>query len=397
MMQPRAWIEIDAASLAHNATVFRRAIPAGTRLGILVKANGYGHGMLVAAHAAMAGGADQLMVVSIEEALALRAAGLTAPVLVVYPIDPGAVDEAVAAGLEVSVSGVAGTQRLIEAWSAGRARSDGDVLRLHVEVDSGMGRGGVAPRDLPDVISQIDAAGSIDVLGIWTHLADGTDPDRSRAQVVAFDAAVTSLAARGRPIPLRHVAATEGVFVGTGPTYEMVRIGLGFYGELGVDVEPATKLASLAAELRPAMTVAARPARLEWMPAGAQVGYGGEWTAERPSLIATLPIGYADGWTRRYWPGASALCRGRRVPLVGRVSMDSVCVDVTDLGEIGMDEPFVLLGGQGDERITPVELARLRGSIPNEVFCAFGPRLARRTVNEPGVPTDPTRPTGARG
>ena len=129
------------------------------------------------------------------------------------------------------------------------------------------------------------------------------------------------------------------------------------------------------------MTVAARPARLEWMPAGASIGYGGEWTAERPSLIATLPIGYADGWTRRYWPGADALVRGRRVPLVGRVSMDSVCADVTDVGELGMDEPFVLLGGQGDERITPVELARLRDTVPNEVFCAFGPRLARRTVN----------------
>ena len=119
------------------------------------------------------------------------------------------------------------------------------------------------------------------------------------------------------------------------------------------------------------------------MPAGASVGYAGEWTAERPSLIATLPIGYADGWTRAYWPGASALVRGRRVPLVGRVSMDSVCADVTDAadgGEIGMNEPFVLLGGQGDERITPVDLARLRQSIPNEVFCAFGPRLGRRTI-----------------
>jgi alanine racemase len=120
------------------------------------------------------------------------------------------------------------------------------------------------------------------------------------------------------------------------------------------------------------------------MPAGSTVGYGSEWTAERPSLVATLPIGYADGWTRRYWPGASALVRGRRFPLVGRVSMDSVCVDVTDAagdaGDVGYDEPFVLLGGQGEERITPVELARLRGSIPNEVFCDFGSRLERHLV-----------------
>jgi alanine racemase len=387
-MQPRAWIEVDAGALAHNADVFRRAIPDTTRLGILVKADGYGHGMVVAARAAIAGGADQLMVVSIEEGLALRAAGLHGPILVVYPIDPAAVDEAMAAGLEVSVGGADGAQRLIQAWVDSLARASGQTLRLHIEVDSGMGRGGVQPADLPAVVAAIDAAGGIEIAGIWSHLADGTDAARSAAQVQAYERALTSVAATGRTLPARHMAATEGVFVGTGPAYEMVRIGLGFYGELGVDVAPTPALAALAAELRPAMTVAARPARLEWMPPGSPIGYGSEWVAERPSLIATLPIGYADGWTRRYWPGASALVRGRRVPLIGRVSMDSVCVDATDAagdGDLTLQEVFVLLGGQGPERITPVELARLRGSIPNEVFCAFGPRLGRITVGDEGA------------
>jgi alanine racemase len=387
-MQPRAWIEVDAGALAHNADVFRRAIPDTTRLGILVKADGYGHGMVVAARAAIAGGADQLMVVSIEEGLALRAAGLHGPILVVYPIDPAAVDEAMAAGLEVSVGGADGARRLIQAWVDSLARASGQTLRLHIEVDSGMGRGGVQPADLPAVVAAIDAAGGIEIAGIWSHLADGTDAARSAAQVQAYERALTSIAATGRALPARHMAATEGVFVGTGPAYEMVRIGLGFYGELGVDVAPTPALAALAAELRPAMTVAARPARLEWMPTGSPIGYGGEWVAERPSLIATLPIGYADGWTRRYWPGASALVRGRRVPLIGRVSMDSVCVDATDAagdGDLTLQEVFVLLGGQGPERITPVELARLRGSIPNEVFCAFGPRLGRITVGDEGA------------
>lgn len=384
-MQPRAWITVDPSALAHNAGVFRRAIPATTRLGILVKANGYGHGMLVAARAAIAGGADQLMVASMEEALALRAAGIDAPILVVYPIDPAAVDEAAAADLEVSVSGVESARRLLEAWAASRA---GGRLRVHIEVDSGMGRGGVAPADLPAVVAALDAADGIEIAGIWSHLADGTDPDRSATQVRAYEAALAAIAATGRALPPRHIAATEGVFVGTGPAYEMVRIGLGFYGELGVDVVPSPALAALAGELRPTMTVSARPARLEWMPAGSPIGYGGEWIAERRSLVATLPIGYADGWTRAYWPGASALVRGRRVPLIGRVSMDSVCVDATDAsidGDLRPDEVFVLLGGQGDERITPVELARLRGSIPNEVFCAFGPRLGRIAVRDEGA------------
>jgi alanine racemase len=387
-MQPRAWIEIDAGALANNARVFRRAIPSGTRLGILVKANGYGHGMLVAARAAVAGGADQLMVVSIEEALALRVAGIEVPVLVVYPIDPDAVDDAVGGRIEVSVSGVGSAARLLEGWATSRARADGATLRLHVEVDTGMGRGGVRPEDVPGVVASIDAAGQIEIVGIWSHLAEGTDPDRTATQVRDYEAALASVAATGRALPARHMTATEGLFVGTGPTYDMVRMGLAFYGELGLDVEPAPTLAAVAADLRRAMTVGARPARLEWMPAGASVGYGGEWTATRRSLIATLPIGYADGWTRRYWPGAEALVRGRRVPVVGRVSMDSITLDVTDIahegGELRMDEPFVLLGVQGDERITADDLARLRGSNPNEVFCAFGPRLTRLTIGEVG-------------
>lgn len=385
-MHQRAWIEVDATALAHNAGVFRRAIPAGTRLAILVKANGYGHGMLVAARAAIAGGADQLMVVSLEEGLALREAGLTIPVLVVYPIDARSIDEALAGDLELSVAGVDSGRRLVAAWGSSRARADGRTLRLHVEVDTGMGRGGIQPPDLPGVVVAIDAAGGIDFAGIWSHLADGADPIRSAVQVRAYEAALASIAATGRALPPRHLSATEGVFVATGPAYDLVRVGLGFYGELGLGIEPAPALAALAAELRPAMTVAVRPARLEWLPAGSPVGYGGEWVAPRRSLIATLPIGYADGWTRRYWPGASALVRGRRVPLVGRVSMDSVCADATDVaavdGDLSLDDIFVMLGGQGDERITPNELASIRGSLPNEVFCAFGPRLGRITVGD---------------
>jgi alanine racemase len=385
-MQSRAWVETDAGALAHNVGVIRRAIPTTARIGILVKADGYGHGMLPAAQAAIVGGADQLMVASIEEALALRDEGLTSPILIVYPIEPRAIDEAVRAGLEVSVSGVDSARRLIEGWAASAARSNGGVLRLHVEVDSGMGRGGVRPADLPAVISSIDTAAATDVVGIWSHIADGSDPGRSGEQRRAYEAALAAVAATGRALPPRHLAATEGLFCGTAPAYEMVRIGLGFYGELGVDVRPAPELAALAAELRPAMTVGARPVRLEWMPAGSSVGYGWEWTADRPSRIATLPIGYADGWTRGYWPGASALVRGRRFPLVGRVSMDSVCVDVTDAGDVGYDEPIVLLGSQGADRITSVELARLRGSIPNEVFCDFGNRLERHVIGMDGRP-----------
>lgn len=367
---------MDLDALAHNAAVLRRATPADARVGILVKANGYGHGAEMAARAALAGGADQVIVATLDEGLALRRAGIDAPILVVYPVLADGVAAAVEAGLQLSIGGAGGVRDTLAAWSRDRARLAGRALRLHVEVDTGMGRGGIAPEELVDVADALDGAAGVERTGVWSHLADGSDPKRSAEQARRLDAAVAALVATGRPMPRRHLVATEGLFAQTAPAYEMVRIGLAFYGELGVDVHPSPAQAVHAAALRPAMTVKARAVRLEPVAAGATVGYGGEWRAERPSRIATLPIGYADGWPRASWPVASALVRGRRVPLVGRVSMDSVCADVTGV-DASPDDEFVLLGSQGDERISAADLARQRHTIPNEVFCAFGPRLPR--------------------
>jgi alanine racemase len=380
-LRHQAWIEIDLAALAHNARVLRRAIPAGARLGILVKANGYGHGLEMAARAALTGGADQLIVAALNEGLALRRAGIDAPVLVVYPIPVVAVAQAAEARLELSIGGSEGLRRLLAAW-ADRAAGSPAGLHLHVEVDSGMGRGGIAPGGLVEAVRLIDAAPGTTLAGIWSHLADGSDASVSGEQTKRFETALAEVAATRRALPARHLVATEAIFRGTAPAYDMVRVGLGYYGELGLGVEPSAEMATLAAALRPAMAVKALPVRLEPMPAGAAVGYGGEWVAARPSLIATLPIGYADGWVRAYWPGAEALVRGQRIPLVGRVSMDSVCADVTDVAGVTLDDEFVLLGAQGDERISPSELARRRKTIINEIFCSFGARLPRVYVDE---------------
>ena len=382
-MNHPAWIEIDVDALVYNAGVLRRAIPSHTALGLLVKANAYGHGLEMAARAAVLGDADQLIVANVDEALTIRRAGLAAPVLVAYAIPPDGVADAVQAELELSVTGLDSTRRTLDAWAAARARGLQGRLDLHVEVDTGMGRGGVAPHDLVDVVRQIDSQPDTNLLGIWSHLANGRDPTTSQEQTKRFEEAVSQMAATGRTVPRRHLVATEAIFAETAPAYDMVRVGLGFYGLLGLDFQPAPDLLDLAAELRPAMAVKARPVRLEWMPRGAAVGYGQEWRAERRSLIATLPIGYADGWSRAYWPGAWALVRGRRVPLVGRVSMDSVCADVTDATDITPDEEFVLLGAQGGDHITANDLARLRNSIPNEVLCDFGERLSRVYLRAP--------------
>ena len=377
-----AWIEIDLGALVHNAQVLRRALPEGTRLGLLVKANAYGHGLEMGARAALEGGADQLVVASVDEGLTLRAAGIEAPILVAYPAQRADVLDAADAHLQLSVGSIESALGTLAAWRAGR--QPGRRLVLHVEVDTGMGRGGVAPSDVVEVVQIIDTTPGTQLVGLWSHLSDGRNFETSDRQTDLFDSATGAIAATGRVTPARHFLATEALFAGTAPACDMVRIGLGFYGELGVGFTPAPAYAALAAELRPAMTVKARPVRIQPMPAGTAVGYGSEWAAPRDSVVATLPIGYADGWSRAYWPGASALLRGWRVPLIGRVSMDSVCADVTDVAagtEVTADDEFVLVGSQGGERIRASELAILRSSVTNEVLTSFGGRLPRVYVD----------------
>lgn len=374
-----AWAEIDLDALKSNARVLRGLVPHTARLAILVKANGYGHGTAMAASAAMAGGADQLVVAAYEEAVELRQAGIGAPVLVAYPVSPDVVEEAAHLGVAVSVSGLASVHQLVDAWRAVGA-SSADTLQVHVEVDSGMARGGARPDQVLAVFEVLEHAPDVEIAGLWSHLSNGSSAETTQRQVAEFERATDRLRATGRRVPPRHMTATEGLFVGTGPVYDMVRIGLAFYGELGLGVEPSAATAPAAALLRPAMTIKARAVHLELVPAGGSVGYGSEWTAERHSTIATLPIGYSDGWTRSYWPRGEVLVKGRRVPIVGRISMDSTCVDVSEVPGVRLDDEFVLLGRQRDEQITANELAHLRRSIPNEVLATLGPRIPRLYV-----------------
>ena len=380
-MPASAWIEVDLGTLSDNARALRTAIGPEVALGILVKANGYGHGLEMSARAALAGSADALIVATLDEGLALREAGIEGRVLVVYPVPRSGVGDAVAAGIELSVSGVLSARETLEGWRDAALRVRDGVLRLHVEIDSGMGRGGVPPERLADLLSLAEPSERTAIVGAWSHLADGSNPEASSAQAARFGAALAALTGTGRPAPERHLVASEGLLAATAPVHDLVRIGLAFYGELGIGFVPSPAAAGTAGAIRSALTLKARPVRIEALPRGSRVGYGGEWLAERPSIIATLPIGYADGWPRSSWPGSEAIVRGRRVPLIGRVSMDSVCVDLTDAGDVTMDDEVVLLGAQGGERIAVNEVAERRGTIPNEVLATLGPRLPRRYLD----------------
>jgi alanine racemase len=215
------------------------------------------------------------------------------------------------------------------------------------------------------------------VAGLWTHYASSDDARASAAQTAAFERTVASLVAARLPVPPRHVAASGGVFAASAPSYEAIRPGLSLYGYLPDDLAPAPDRAEAAAGLRPVMQLRARPVRLEWAGTGAGVSYGSRWRASRPSLIATLPIGYADGILRSSSPGEYVLVNGRRAPIVGTVAMDAVMVDVTAVPDVTMVSEFTLLGVDGHERITAYDLARLRNTISWEVLATMAQRIPR--------------------
>jgi alanine racemase len=384
-----AWLEIDQAALAGNVRVIRDLVGPRVSVAAVVKADGYGHGLHVAARSFLAGGADLLCTATLDEALALRAAGIGSPIVVLFRIPESEVGGAVEAHLELVAADEDGLRDTLAAWRPVAASRPDLVLRLHVEVETGLGRAGLPLEALPQAVRDIGGAPGASIAGLWSHLARADDRDFSALQSDRLDRAAGVLRAEGVPVPPRHLAATGGLFAATAPALELVRPGLALYGEVPDDLPVAPSAAGAASRLRPALALKARALRVTELDAGTPVGYGGRWLAGRPSRVATLPVGYGDGWTRLAWQGASALVRGRRVPLVGTVAMDAVAADVTDVPGVGPADEFVLLGAQAGDRITAGELARLRTTISWEVLTSMAYRLPRVYHAETG-------PTGVR-
>jgi alanine racemase len=317
-------------------------------------------------------------VATLDEAVALREAGIAAPILVLYPIPPRL--GPIAATHRIAVT--AGDRQLLNAVLATiRDRSSAETpLAVQLEVETGLGRGGFAVDELVQAARDIAATPGVRLVSAWTHFQAPADLGRTAAQVAAFDRAAEALVAGGMALPPRHVAASGGLLLEHVVSLDGVRPGLATYGlvpdELLGGQAPA---AEGAAELRAALSLHARPVRVADLPAGWGVSYGPSFTTTRPSRIATLPIGYGDGWARSLSNRASALVRGRRVPLVGNVAMDAVMADVTDVAgpPVGVDDEFVLIGAQGDERIAASDVAAARGTISWEVVTSLSQRLPR--------------------
>jgi alanine racemase len=366
----RAWADVDLGAVAHNVRTLRAEV-APARLCVVVKANAYGHGATVVGRAALAAGADWLAVAQVHEAVTLRDAGIEAPVLLLAEPHPDEVADAVETGARLTLY----TPAAIEAVARAARRQRRRPVPVHVKVDTGMHRVGCAPDDLIDVAGAVDKRPELTLEGVLTHLPVADEPDNpfTARQLARFDALVADLRAAGLDPPIVHAANSAGAIVHPAARYDMVRCGIAVYG-----IPPAPSLAGLV-DLRPVLTLASEVSFVKRVAAGEAISYGHRHRFDRETVVATVPIGYADGVFRSLpLAGQEVLVGGARCPMVGVVTMDQLMVDCGPGSTVRAGDPVVFLGAQGDERIAPDEWAERLGTIAYEVVCAIGPRVGRR-------------------
>ncbi|CAN5765496.1 alanine racemase [soil metagenome] len=370
-MRP-VWADVDLGAVTANVEALR-ALVGPSLFCAVVKADGYGHGAVPVARAALAGGADLLGVALVAEGTELREAGLSAPVLVLSQASPDELDQLVAADLEATAYTAAGVQGL--AAAALRADRRGDrAVRVHLKVDTGMHRVGAQPHEVVGLAAAIVADPGLVLASVFTHCAVADEPQDAftAEQVRRYRASLAQLAEAGIEVPLRHAANTAAAIAHPDARFDLVRCGIGIYG-----LDPSPELAGRAS-LRPAMALRSRVSHVKRVAAGEGISYGLRYRPEREATIATVPLGYADGMPRRLFAtGGEVLLGGRRRPIAGTVTMDQFLVDCGD-DPVAVGDEVVLLGEQGGQRIGAEEWARLLGTISYEIVCGISTRVPRR-------------------
>jgi alanine racemase len=358
---------IDMGALDHN---FREVVrcAGGQRVLAVVKAGAYGHGAVEVSKRLLMLGADLLGVALVEEGRELRDAGIHAPILVMGATFPEQAEAMVSLKLTPAIFSLPVAQALAEA--AHRRRT---TVNIHVKIDTGMGRIGISPEDAPGFIAALQRMGSLSVEGLMTHFADADLQDKQFAsqQMDRFEALLNALETRKISVPVRHAANSAAVLDFHRAFFTMVRPGLMLYG-----YNPLEE-GTIGADLRQVLSLMTRIALIKKVTAGTPISYGRTFTTKRESVIATLPIGYADGYSRSLSNKGMALVRGVRVPVIGRVCMDMCMIDVTDAPGVREGDDVVLIGSQGSERITADDIAAKTGTIAYEVLCGISNRVPR--------------------
>ena len=375
------WVEVDAAAIAHNIGEFRRRLDPNTRLGAVVKSNAYGHGLLEVARVARQAGADWLCVNSLDEAVGLREGGHDAPILIMGHVPLADLGDVVEHDLRPVVYNLETLDRL----DSLAAKLDKRVP-VHLKLETGTHRQGVARGDLSPFVDRIRGSERLELEGLATHFAnieDTTDHTFAESQIDLFDSVRQELSGSRGDVPIHHTACSAAAILFTRTHMDLARIGISLYGlwpsrETYVSCSERGKLSL---DLRPALTWKTRVVQVKHVGEGKFVGYGCAYRTTRPSRIAVLPIGYFEGYDRGLSGVAHVLVGGKRALVRGRICMNICMVDVTDIDGVGLEDEVVLLGAQGEERVSAEHLADWCGTISYEIVSRIHPSLPRVVVN----------------
>ncbi len=396
MHEPLTWAEIDLSAYRHNIAELRRITRPGARLMTVVKADGYGHGAVPVATVALESGADCLGVARLHEAVELRQVGIEAPILIFGLTSPEAVDALLDLDLTAAVFSLAGAEVL-----AAEAISRDKRLRVHIKVDTGMGRlgllaamavaeeatGSAADHRFSEV-QAIARLPGLQVEGLFTHFATADQADKTYAnrQLQRFMELVNRLKQQGLELPLNHTANSAALIDIPESHLDMVRPGIAAYG-----LYPSAEVDHGRVELRPIMEWKTRIVHLKKVPAGFGVSYGITYETPRPTTLATVAVGYADGLSRKLSSRGLMLVGGQRAPIVGRVCMDLTLLDVGEVSEVAVGDEVVIFGRQGDESLTADEMATALDTINYEIVSTITSRVPRVYLKDNVVHAEPSK------
>ena len=377
---PLLWVEIDKAALSHNIGLFRALVGEKKKLLAVVKANAYGHGLGEISRLALERGVDWLGVHSLDEALALRGFGVSAPVLILGAVARADLGRAVEADARLTVYSPETVDRLEAACRKLRRKA-----RVHIKVETGTNRQGVPARQLLALARRVRRSPDLVLEGLSSHFAnieDTTDPTYPDLQLENYRKAVAQLESHGIRIPVKHMSCTAATILFPKTHYDMTRVGIGLYG-LWPSKETYLSCLHLhltPLKLKPVLSWRTRIVQVKALAKGSFVGYGCTYRTTRPSKLAVLPVGYSDGYDRGLSNSGYVLVRGRRAPVRGRVAMDFIMADVTDVPGARLEDEVTLLGRDGREYLPAEQLASLAGTISYEILARLNPLMPRLIV-----------------
>jgi alanine racemase len=369
VIRQRAWVEIDLDALAHNVYAIQRFLSPQTELIAVVKADAYGHGAIRVAETVLQWGATGLATATLGEGIELRQAGITAPILILGAINTPAEIMAIAHWhLQPTICNA--QQALLFSQTLSQIEA---VLPVHLHLDTGMSRLGTLWHQAIDFVSLVDNLANLQIKSIYSHFATADDPDPTvmQQQHQRFERAIAQLRDHGISIPALHIANTAATLSDPNLHYDMVRVGLGLYG-----LYPAPHFQQKI-DLRPVLQVKASIAQIKTLPVGSGVSYGHQYICDRPTKIAVVGIGYADGVPRRLSNRLRGILHGQWVSQIGAITMDQLMFDVSDLSDVEVGDVVTLMGKEGDLEITANDWAKELGTISWEILCGFKHRLPR--------------------